>query len=137
MTPDGDGLGFQEMFNQLMDAATRHDKVTKDIVANQQRRVQEGKVQTVTNKKGSKGSSDGKKVDAAVWKYYLPQDWEKLSIEKRKQTLEQRKVTPRPRQSQCANSASTNTSQSSSTEAPVCAASIPATVIANQAQDDA
>ena len=59
MTPDGDGLGFQEMFNQLMDAATRHDKVTKDIVANQQRRVQEGKFQTITNKKGSKGSSDG------------------------------------------------------------------------------
>jgi hypothetical protein len=27
MTPDGDGLGFQEIFNQLMDAATCHDKV--------------------------------------------------------------------------------------------------------------
>jgi hypothetical protein len=58
------------MFNQFMDAATRHDKVTKDNVANQQRRVQqEGKFQTVTNKKGFKGSSDGKKVDAAaIWK---------------------------------------------------------------------
>ena len=62
MTPDGDGLGFQEMFNQLMDAATQHDKITKDNVANQQCRIQEGKFQTVTNKKGSKGSSDGKKV---------------------------------------------------------------------------
>jgi hypothetical protein len=62
MTPDGDGLGFQEMFNQLMDAATCHDKVTKDNVANQQRRVQKGKFQTVTNKKGSKVSSDGKKL---------------------------------------------------------------------------
>ena len=30
MTPDGDGLGFQEMFNQLIDAASCHDKVTKD-----------------------------------------------------------------------------------------------------------
>jgi hypothetical protein len=45
------------------------------------RRVPEGKFQTVTNKKGSKGSSDGKKGDAAaVWKYYSPQDWEKLSF---------------------------------------------------------
>ncbi len=62
MTPDDDGLGFQEMFNQLMDAATRHDKVTMDNVANQQRRIQEGKFQTVINKKGSKGSSDGKRL---------------------------------------------------------------------------
>jgi hypothetical protein len=52
-----------------MDAATCHDEVTRDIVANQQRCVQEGKFQTVTNKKGSKSSSEGKKVDAAaVWK---------------------------------------------------------------------
>ncbi len=101
MTPDGDGLGFQEMFNQLMDAATCHDKVTKDNVANQQRRIQEGKFQTVTNKKGSKGSRDGKKGDAAaVWKYCSPQDWENLSFERRKQILEQRKVTPCPPQSQ-------------------------------------
>jgi hypothetical protein len=50
---------FQEMFNQLMTEATRHEKVTKDNDANQQRRVQEGKFQTITNKKGSKGSSDG------------------------------------------------------------------------------
>jgi hypothetical protein len=55
MTPDGDGLGFQEMFNQLMDAATCHDKVTKDNLANQQRRIQEGKFQTVTNKKRFQG----------------------------------------------------------------------------------
>ena len=97
MTPDGDGLGFLEMFNQLMDAATRHDKVTKDNVANQQRCIQEGKFQTVTNKKGSKGSSVIKNGDAAaVWKDYSPQDWEKLSFESRKQILEQRKVTPRP-----------------------------------------
>jgi hypothetical protein len=137
-TPDGNGLGFQEMFNEMMDASTCHDKVTKENVANQQRHVQDGKFQTVTNKKGSKGSSDGEKVDAAaVWKYFLPQDWEKLSVEKRKQILEQRKVTPRPPRSQRDHSASTYTKQSFSTEAPADAAPIPATVIANQAQVDA
>ncbi len=51
MTPDGNGLGFQEMFNQLMDASTCHDKVTKDNVANQQRHVQEGKFQLSLTKK--------------------------------------------------------------------------------------
>ena len=54
MTPDGGGLGFAEMFNQLMDAATRHDKVTMDNVANQQRRVDQSQFQTVSNKKGNK-----------------------------------------------------------------------------------
>ncbi len=96
------------------------------------------KFQTLTNKKGTKGSSDGKKANpAVVWKYYLPQDWEKLSVEKRKQILEQRKVTPRPPRLQRANSASTTTTQSSTTEAPASAAPIPATVIAKQAQVDA
>ncbi len=100
--------------------------------------MQEGKFQTVTNKKGSKGSSDGKKVDAAaIWKHYLPQDWEKLSVEKRKQILEQRKVTPHPPRSQRANSSLTTTTHSSSTETPANGAPIPATVIANQAQVDA
>ena len=39
MNPDGSGLGFREMFNQLLDAATRHDKVAKDTAATQQRKV--------------------------------------------------------------------------------------------------
>ncbi len=105
---------------------------TKSVV------FQEGKFQTVTDKKGTKGSSDGNKADpAVVWKYYSPQDWEKLSVEKRKQILEQRKVTPRPPRLQHANSASTTTTLSLSTEAPASAAPIPATVIANQAQVDA
>jgi hypothetical protein len=57
-----------------------------------------------------------------------------LSVERRKRIVEQCK---RPPLSQCANSASTNTAQSSSIEDPACAAPIPATVIANQAQVDA
>jgi hypothetical protein len=67
-------------------------------------------------------------------KYYSPQDWEKLSFVRRKQILEQRKVTPRPPRSQRANSAPTTTTQSLSNEAPAGVAPIPATVIANQAQ---
>ena len=62
MTPDGNGLGFQEMFNQLMDAATRHDKITKNNVANQQCCVQEGKFQTVTNRKAARAPVMGRRL---------------------------------------------------------------------------
>jgi hypothetical protein len=49
-------------------------------------------------------------------------------IEKRKQILEQRKVTPRPPQSQRANSAlTTTTTQLSSTKTPANDTPIPAT----------
>ena len=56
---------------------------------------------------------------------------------RRKQILEQRKVTPRPPQLQRAYSASTNTTRLLPIEALAGAASIPATVIAIQAQIDA
>jgi hypothetical protein len=63
--------------------------------------------------------------------------WEKLSIEKRKQIPEQHKVTPGLPYSQRANSASTTTRQSLSTENLAGAPAIPATVFANRAQVDA
>jgi hypothetical protein len=65
LNPDGDGLGFCEMFNQLLDAATRHDKFAKDTAANQQRKVQQAKTNVSSNSKG-KGADKTKTTNGNV-----------------------------------------------------------------------
>jgi hypothetical protein len=95
LNPDVDGLGFREMFNQLLDAATRHDKFAKDTAANQQRKVQQAKTNVSSNSKG-KGADKTKTTNGnGCWRYYSPDHWTKLPSEKKKAILEQRKKTPK------------------------------------------
>jgi hypothetical protein len=71
MNPNGNGLGFREMFNQLLNAATCHDKVAKDTAANQQCKVQQAKTNVSSNSKG-KGADKTKTTNGnGCWRYYI------------------------------------------------------------------
>jgi hypothetical protein len=133
MNPDSDGLGFREMFNQLLDAATRHDKVAKDTAANQQRKIQQAKATAAGGSKGNKGSDKGKTTNGeGCWRYYSPEDWTKLPSDKKKGILEQRKKTPKPARKINAGQQSTTTGVNDGGSQ----ATVPRTVHANAAQVD-
>jgi len=96
INPDSGGLGFREMFNQLLDAATCHDKVAKDDAANQQRKVQQATTNASGNSKGMSSDKTNTTNGEGCWRYCSPDDWIKLPLEKKKAILEQRKKTPKP-----------------------------------------
>jgi hypothetical protein len=82
------------MFNQLLDAATRHDKVAKDTAANQQCKVQQAKTNVSCNSK-DKGANKTKTTNGdGCWEYYSPGDWIKLPFKKRKLFLSNAKRRP-------------------------------------------
>jgi hypothetical protein len=137
MTTDGDGLGFQEMFNQLMDAATCHDKVRKDNVANHQRASRTACSKLSPTRKVPWDPVVERRLMLLLFGSIINQKIGKSCLLRRGSRFLSNARSLRVRRNPYANLASTTNSQSLSTEALAGAAPIHATVVANQAQIDA
>jgi hypothetical protein len=137
MTPDGDGLGFQEMFNQLMDAATRHERLPRIMLPTNSAASRKASFKLSPTRKVPRIPVMGRKLMRLLFGSIICRKIGRSCQLRKGSRFLSNARSLRVRRNPYANLASTTNSQSLSTEALAGAAPIHATVVANQAQIDA